>query len=160
MEKVAQDLEDTMKKLTLWLLIGILALSGCEGGTKTKIQSRCSGEYGPAVCLVTLVSIEGGVYRHDIKNRSFRQGTSAIEVTARISVEKGTLQVWLEDPERNKTLVGVEPGQTAELKGIASVTGTSEQRRFSVYFEPLGETKRAENVQVEIHYNTQQPIGK
>ena len=149
-----------MKKLTLWLLIGILALSGCEGGTKTNIQSRCSGANGPNVCLVTLVSIEGGVYRHDIKNSSFWQGTSAIEVTARITAEKGTLQVWLEDPERNKTLVGVEPGQTAELKGIAWVTGAGEQRRFSVYFEPLGETKRAENVQVEINYNTQQPVSQ
>lgn len=149
-----------MKQLALWLLIGILALSGCEGGTKTNIQSRCSGSHGPNVCMVTLVSIEGGVYRHDIKNSSFWQGTTAIEVTVRITVEKGTLQVWLEDPQRNKTLVGVEPGQTAELKGIAWVTGTGEQRWFSVYFEPLGETKRAENAQVEIRYNTQQTIGK
>lgn len=159
MEKVAQDLKYTMKQLTLWLLIGILALSGCEGGTQTNIQSRCSGAHGPNVCTVTLVSIEGGVYHHDIKNSSFWQGATAIEVTVRITVEKGTLQVWLEDPQRNKTLVGVEPGQTAELKGIAWVTGTGE-RSFSVYFEPLGETKRPENVQAEIRYNTQHTISK
>jgi hypothetical protein len=95
---------------------------------------------GPNVCMVTLVSTEGSVYRHDIKNSSFWQGTTNIEVTARITVEKGTVQVWLEDSQGNKTLVGVEPGQTAELKGIAWVTGT-DKRSFSVYFEPLGETK-------------------
>jgi len=147
-----------MKQLTLWLLIGILALSGCEGGTQTNVQSRCSGADGPNVCMVTLVSIEGGVYRHDIKNSSFWQGTTAIEVTVRITVEKGTIRVWLEDSQGNKTLAGVEPGQTAELKGVAYVTGT-DKRSFSVYFEPLGETKRAENVQAEIRYNTQRTIN-
>jgi len=147
-----------MKQLTLWLLIGILALSGCEGGTPMDVRSRCSGGDGPNVCTVTLDRIEGGVYRHDIKNSSFWQGTSAIEVTVRITVEKGTVQVWLEDSQGNKTLVGVEPGQTAELKGAARVTGT-DKRSFSVYFEPLGEAKRAENVQAEIRYNTQRTIN-
>ena len=145
----------TMKTLILLLWVGILALSGCEGGTKTTLRSRCNSTDGPNVCTVTLVSIEGGVYRYDVKNSSFWPGTNAVEVTVRISVEKGTLQVWLEDPQRNKTIVGVEPGQTAEIKGTAWVTGISE-RSFSVYFEPLGEgeAKRAENVQAEIRYNT------
>ena len=108
--------------------------------------------------MVTVVSTEGGVYRHDIKNNSFWQGTTNIEVTVQITVEKGTVQVWLEDSRGNKTIVGVEPGQTAELKGVAYVTGT-DKRSFSVYFEPLGETKRAENVQAEIRYNTQRTIN-
>ena len=147
-----------MKQLTLWLLIGILTLSGCKGGAQTIAQSRCSGASGPNVCMVTLVSTEGGVYRHDIQNSSFWQGTTNIEVTVRITVEKGTVQDWLEDSHGNKTLVGVEPGQTTELKGAAYVTGTG-TRSFSVYFEPLDETKRAENVQAEIRYNTQRTIN-
>jgi len=110
--------------------------------------------------MVTLVSTEGGVYRHDIKNSSFWQGTTNIEVTVRITVEKGTLQVWLEDRQRNKTLVGVEPGQTAELKGVASVTYNGGARSFSVYFEPLDETKRAENVQAEIRYDTKRTVSQ
>jgi hypothetical protein len=149
-----------MKQLTLWLLIGILALSGCEGGTGTSVQSRCSGSDGPNECTVTLDHIEGGVYRHDIKNSSFWQGTGAIEVTVRVTVEKGTLQVWLEDRRGNKTLVGVEPGQTAELKGVASVTHSGSARSFSVYFEPLDETKRAENVQAEIRYDTKRTVSQ
>ena len=148
-----------MKQLTLALLIGILALSGCEGGTGTSVQSRCSGASGPNECMVTL-STEGGVYRHDIKNSSFWQGTDAIEVTVRITVEKGTLQVWLEDPQRNKTLVGVEPGQTAELKGVASVTYNGGARSFRVYFEPLDETKRVENVRAEIRYDTKRTVSQ
>jgi len=149
-----------MKQLTLWLLIGILALSGCGGGTPMDVRSRCSGGDGPNVCTVTLDRIEGGVYRHDIKNNSFWQGTSAIEVTVRITVEKGTLQVWLEDRRGNKTIVGVEPGQTAELKGVASVTHIGGTRSFSVYFEPLDETKRAENVQAEIRYDTKRTVSQ
>ena len=147
-----------MKQMTLWLLTGILALAGCGGGVQTDMRSRCSGASGPNVCMVTLVSTEGGVYRHDIKNSSFWQGTTNIEVTAQITVEKGTLQVWLEDSRGNKTLVGVEPGQTTELKGAAYVSGT-DPRSFSVYFEPLGETKRAENVQAEIRYDTHRTIN-
>ena len=112
------------------------------------------------MCTVTLVSIEGGVYRYDVKNDSFWPGTNAVEVTMQITVEKGTVQVWLEDPQRNKTIVGVEPGQTTELKGTAWVTG-SRERSFSIYFEPLGEgeAKQAENVQAEIRYNTQRTIN-
>ena len=144
-----------MKQLTLLLLVGILALVGCEGGTETTISSRCNSSGRSNVCTVTLVSIKGGVYRYDVKNDSFWPGTNAVEVTMRITVERGTVQVWLEDPQRNKTIVGVEPGQTAELKGTAWVTGSSE-RSFSVYFEPLGEgeAKQAENVQAEIRYIT------
>jgi len=110
--------------------------------------------------MVTLVSTEGGVYRHDIKNSSFWQGTTNIEVTVRITVEKGTLQVWLVDYRGNKTIVGVEPGQTAELKGVASVTHSGDTRSFSVYFEPLGETKWAENVQAEIRYDTKRTVNQ
>ncbi len=147
-----------MKQLTLWLLMGILTLSGCVGGVQTIAQSRGGGVSGPNVCWVTLVSTEGGVYRHDVKNRSFWQGTTNIEVTVRITVEKGTVQVWLEDSRGNKTLVGVEPGQAAELKGAAYVSGT-DPRSFSIYFEPLGEAKRAENVQAEIRYDTHRTIN-
>jgi len=97
------------------------------------------------------------MYSHKIKNNSFWQGTSEIEITARITVEKGTVQVWLEDLHKNKTLVRVEPGQTVELKGLAWVMTSMDERSFHVHFEPLGETKRAENVQVELRYNTLRP---
>lgn len=149
-----------MKQLTLWLLIGILALSGCEGGATMDVRSRCSGSDGPNECTVTLDHIEGGVYRHDIKNSSFWQGTDAIEVTVKVTVEKGSLQVWLEDRRGNKTIVGVEPGQTAELKGVASVTHIGGTRSFSVYFEPLGEAERVENVQAEIRYDTKRTVSQ
>ena len=143
-----------MRQLTLLLLVGMLALAGCKGENQTVVRSSCSRTGRSNVCTVTLVSVAGGVYRHVIKNDSFWPGTDNAEVTVRISVEKGSLQVWLEDRQGNKTIVGVEPGQTAELKGLAWLGGG--ERAFSVYFEPLGEgeAKRAENVQAEIRYNT------
>jgi hypothetical protein len=111
------------------------------------------------VCTVTLVTVAGGVYRHVVKNDLFWPGSDNAEVTVRVSVEKGSLQVWLEDWQRNKTLIGVEPGQTAELKGVASVTYNGGARSFSVYFEPLDETKRVENVRAEIRYDTHHTVN-
>jgi hypothetical protein len=143
-----------MIRVMLGVLIAMLVLAGCEGGTRTKVTSRCSRSGGSNVCTVTLVSLEGGPYRHVIRNDRFYGGTSNVDVTAEITVEQGTVRVWVEDREGNQSVVEVEPGQPAELNGVASLTVLSDERSFSVYFEPLDETQRAENVQAEIHYGS------
>jgi hypothetical protein len=33
------------------------------------------------------------------------------------------------------------------------MTSIGDERSFSIYFEPQGDAKRAENVQAEIHYD-------
>jgi len=148
-----------MKQITLWLLIGVLALSACGGGgAQTDMRSECSRASGPNECMVTLVSLEGGIYRYDVENSAFWQGTTNIEVTVQITVEQGTVQVWLKDSRGTKASISVKPEQTAELTGVAQVMTGVDKRSFSVYFEALGDTQRAKNVRAEIHYNTQHTI--
>ncbi|MCL4298449.1 MAG: hypothetical protein KJ077_22120 [Anaerolineae bacterium] len=142
-----------MKKVMLWLVVGLFILTGCEGGTTVEVNSHCNSSGRSGVCMVTLVSIDGGPYRFKIENDSFWSGAEAVQVTAQVSVEKGRLQVWLEDPEGNKIAENVKPGQSVELKGAADMISFSDERSFSVYFEPQGDAKRAENVQAEIHYD-------
>jgi hypothetical protein len=146
-----KELEDTMKRLMLVLLIGILVLTGCDDSTGTKAQSMCRGGDGPNECTLTLVYING-LYRYDIVKEDV--WLSDIEVTAQITVEEGTVRVWLEDREGNQTVVGVEPGRAVELTGLADVTTSFDEDRFSIYFEALGEVKRAENVHAEIRFDT------
>jgi hypothetical protein len=147
-----QDLEDTMKRVMLGLMIAVLVLAGCEGGTGTSAKSSCSRSGRDNTCTVTLVSIDGALYRHEIRNDRFYGGTSNVDVAAEITVEEGAVRVWVQDREGNQTSVDVEPGQTAELNGAASLRVFSDERSFSVYFEPLDETQHAANVKAEIRY--------
>ena len=144
-----------MKRLVLLLWVGLLALAGCDGATSVSKQDRCNSSGRAGTCTVQFGSIAGGAYRYEVENSQFRSGTNAVEVTAQVTVETGTLLVWLEDPQGDKHTVTVEPGQMAEIGGTAWVTGMSDERSFSVYFEPQGEgeAKRAENVQAEIRYS-------
>ncbi len=142
-----------MKKVILWHVVGLLMLTGCEGVGNAEVNSHCNSSGRSGVCTVTLVSIEGGPYRFKIENSSFWPGADAVQVTAEVSVERGRVQVWLEDPEGNRIAQSVKPGQPVELKGAADMTSIGDERSFSIYFEPQGDTKRAENVQAEIHYD-------
>jgi hypothetical protein len=99
-----------MRKVILWLVVGLLALTGCEGATRVEVNSYCNSSGRSGVCRVTLVSIDGGPYRFKIENSSFWPGAEAVQVTAQISVEKGRVQAWLEDPEGNKIAENIKPG--------------------------------------------------
>ena len=148
---------DTMRNLFPLLLIAMAALAGCDGGTgtQTEVQSNCSSEGGRGTCSVTLASIKGGTYRYEFSNDEFWPNGRGVDVTARVSVAKGAVKVWLEDPDQKKATLEVEPGETRELNGTAWLDTLGDNRSCYVYFEPLGvgDAKRAENVQAEIRYN-------
>jgi hypothetical protein len=143
-----------MKRVIVGLLIAVVVLAGCEGGTATNVKSSCSRAGRSNVCNVTLVSLDGGLYRHTIRNDRFYGGTSNVDITAEITVEEGSVRVWVEDREKHQSVVEVEPGQPAELHGAASLTVFSDERAFSIYFEPLDESQHAGNVKAEIHYGS------
>jgi hypothetical protein len=146
-----------MRNVIPLLLLGLAALAGCNGGagTETEIRSNCSSEGRRGICNVTLVSIKGGTYRYELSDDDFWSNGRSVDLTARISVSKGAVKVWLEDPDRKKTTVEVEPGENGEIKGTAWLDTLNDKPTCYLYFEPLGEgeAKRAENVQAEVRYN-------
>jgi len=146
-----------MQSRTLPLVGALLLLSGCgdgKGGTQADVRSECSGIPNGEACRVTLVSLEGGAYRHPFRDEDWHSMVNAVQVTARITTGTGKLRVWWEDPQGQRVSAAVEAGRPTELQGTAQVAGASDDRSFSVYFQPEGETKRVENVQAEIRYTT------
>jgi hypothetical protein len=102
--------------------IGADRVRGSDNGGGTLLLQQ----FGPVgVCSVTLASLDGGPYRFKIENDSFWPGAEAVQVTAQVSVEKGRIQVWLEDPAGNKIAQNVKPGESVELKGAADMTSFS-----------------------------------
>ena len=143
-------------KVRSLLLIGVLALAACSGGTQTDARSNCSSSGRSGTCTLTLVSIEGYSYRHEFQNSEFWPGAPGVQVKMQVTVEKGRVRVWLEDGQHNQVSALVEPGKTTELAGTAWLdTIGGDKRSFYVYFEPLitDDVKRAENVQALIQYD-------
>ena len=143
-----------MKKLFVLFVLMTLALSGCEGGaTASGMRTQCSHSNLSGNCTVTIGTLTGGAYSHRVENSNLRRAGGPVQVTVNITVETGTVNVWVEEGN-NRSAVTVAPGQTAEMTGTAAVSGTGDERYFHIYFEPQGEgdAKRAENIQAEITY--------
>jgi len=147
-----------MKRLMLILFLATtLFLSACnvKNATRSEISSECNSSKRKGSCTVTLAYLENGPYRYPIHNDWWWPGAGSVDVTARVTVEKGSAVVWLVTPDNEKVSATVAPGQTAELSTPAWVTGASDKREFSIYFEPLGEgeAKRVENLTAVVDYD-------
>lgn len=149
--------EIAMKKLVSLLLAAALLLTACnmENATRSETNASCNSSMRKGTCTITLVYLENGPYRFDVHNDWWWPGASSVEVNLRATVETGSAVVWMLTPENEKVSVTVTPGETGELQLPAWVTGPSEEREFSVYFEPLGEgeAKRVENLTAVVDYD-------
>lgn len=146
-----------MKKLILWLIATALLLTACnmENATRSETNAQCNSSKRKGTCTITLVYLENGPYRFDVHNDWWWPGASSVEVKLSATVETGSAVVWMLTPENEKTSVIIAPGETGELLMPAWVTGPSDERAFSVYFEPLGEgeAKRVENLTAVVDYD-------
>jgi hypothetical protein len=143
-----------MKKLFVLVVLMALALSACEGGaTATGVQSQCSHSNLSGSCTLTIGTLTGGAWTYRVENSNLRRAGGPVEVTVNVTVGTGTVNVWVEEGN-NRSAVTVAAGGTAEMTGMAAVSGTGDERYFRIYFEPQGEgdAKRAENIQAEIQY--------
>jgi hypothetical protein len=143
-----------MKKLFLLVLLIALALAGCKGGaTATGLRDQCRHSNLSGSCTLTIGALTGGAWSYQVENSNLRRASGPVEVTADITVETGTVSVWVEEGN-NRTAVQVGPGQSATVTGTAAVSGAGDERYFRIYFEPQGEgdAKRAEGIQAEIQY--------
>lgn len=143
-----------MKKasLTLIFLLSLFLLAGCEStGSASGKSASCRSSGASGSCTVTIRSMEGTI-SHAIENNSFRSNHDQAEVSAVVSVETGSIEVYLADGDGNETRVAVQEGQTAEIKGMADISGTN-PRRFRIYFDALDGS--AENIRAEVNYQGQ-----
>jgi hypothetical protein len=140
-----------MKKLGIPFLIWGLLILGCSGATN--VNSSCSSSGNSGRCTLKFGKVEGNPYEYKME-ASLPPNAKSAEVTAQISSGKNALNVWFEDPDRNKIKVKVEPGQRTTLEGLARLQTDMAKQSISFYFEPLGEgdKKTAEDVEVEVRY--------
>lgn len=136
------------------LLVGVFIAAGCQGmASTTGTQAQCGSTNRDGSCTITINSLSGGAYSYEVKNTNFRRANAPVPVTVSVTVESGTVSVWLEDGN-NRNAVQVGPGQTANTSGTAQIRGTGDERYFQVFFEAQGEgdAKRAEGIRAEISY--------
>jgi hypothetical protein len=138
--------------LALWM---IFLLSACEGGSATDVRSSCTRSGRAGECTITVISLEGYYYRHEISNTNFWPGADNVEVSVSLTVEKGEVLFWMEDRQGNKQSVTVRPGEIAEIQGKAWLDTLNDKRSFYLYFELPGEGEdhRAENIQAQVRYD-------
>ncbi len=146
-----------MRKILLLLFAAALLLTSCnwENATRSETSARCNSSKRKGTCTVEFAYLENGPYRFPVHNDWWWPGASSVDVSVRVTVETGSAVVWLVTPDDETISATVEPGETAELRSPAWVTGSNDEREFSVYFEPLGEgeAKRVENLTAVIDYD-------
>lgn len=133
----------------------ILLLSACEGESAADVRSECSSSGRAGECTITITTLEGNYYRHEIGNSNFWPGAENVEVSVSLTVEKGEVLFWMENQQGNRYSVTVEPGQPAEIQGKAWLDTLNDKRSFYLYFElpGEGEAKRAENIRAQVRYD-------
>ena len=131
-----------------WCLLGLLlvlvVVTACEGGSVTGSRERCSHKVDSGECAGSFKKLSG-TYTLDVENDRIFNNTP-VQVRVQVSVESGPLKVWVKSPDDETTSVEVSPGQMATLTGVA--VGQADQ--FGVKFQATeGE---AEGISYEISY--------
>lgn len=140
-----------MKRIAFLFLLLTLLLAACETtGSSRGVQKNCRSSGASGSCTITILSMQGTVSQK-IENSSFRSGHDAAQVTATVTGGTGAVRVYVNTPGDQRSAVEVKPGETAELTGLADISGT-DPRGFTIYFEVLEEGATVENIQAEIQY--------
>jgi hypothetical protein len=144
-----------IKFVWLFLLAGILALTGCKSVGQADYRMDCKTSNRSGTCTLVISELSGVFNRQEISNQNFWPGADNVEVTVSAQVAHGTVKFWLEDRDKQVTSAIVEPGQLIQIQGKARLNVIGDKRSFYVYFEALGEGefKRAENLRAEIRYD-------
>jgi hypothetical protein len=134
-----------MKKQTWWVLVLLLvAVTACEGGSVSGSRERCSHKVDSGQCTGSFKKLSG-TYTLSVENdRIFND--IPVQVQVQVSVESGPLKVWVKSPGDEITSVAVLPGQSATLTGVA----VGDAEKFGVKFQAIEE--QAEAVSYEITY--------
>jgi hypothetical protein len=120
----------TMTRLTLIMLLLLLSV-GCGGtsGSATGGSISCSGTSGGASCTGRYSKISGTVSQ-DIETSG---NADSVDVEATLSVESGSVRLYVRGEDDVESSAQATPGQPASLAGVAEVSFDE----FSVYFQAL-----------------------
>lgn len=144
-----------MKRIVSLLALLLLVLvSACDSvGSMSGVQSSCRSSGKSGTCTLSVNRLTGGPVSHTVENSAFRSGDEEAQVTVRVSTQSGALRVGLTGDNGEEQTVEIQPGQSTELSGPARITGTGDERRFSVYFTAIDE--EVSGVQAEIVYQVE-----
>jgi hypothetical protein len=120
--------------LVLAMVLVLVLSAACEGGTSGSVSGsseRCSQKMGAGTCSGKWKRLRG-TYTKNVESDYISSG-EAIAVEVQVSVEEGTVRVYIEDPDGGVTSVDVAPGSTGTLVGFAK----GDFDEFDVKFEAV-----------------------
>jgi hypothetical protein len=133
--------------VVLTLATILIVVTACEGGTSGSVmgsRQRCSSKVDSGQCTGGFKKLSG-TYVVEVENDRIFLDTP-VRVEVQVSVESGSLKVWVESPGDEITSVDVAPGAPATLVGVAEGRGEG----FDVYLKAVQD--QAEGVSYEIIY--------
>lgn len=137
----------------LALSLGVLALAGCKDDPKA-IECGCkSGVFATGEsCHCVLQVAETKPLRRRMFS-SFIKQAHDVALDGTVTVQKGTVKVWIEDKTNARHEVTVKAGEPVKLVGRpgAETSAGSDDVTFSFYVQAVG--GQAEGVTVDFEYH-------
>lgn len=128
--------------LIAWLVLAIILLAGCSGGTSGSIvgaRESCRINGGVGFCEGRFKRLNG-TYAMDVEDE-FIFGGDTIDVTVAASLGSGIIRISVEAPSGEITSLDITPDSPGTLVGVAE----GEFDGFEITFEALdGEATEVE----------------
>ena len=134
-----------LRKTWRWLVLGalLISLAACTSGSVSGSGISCSKQRSGGSCSGSFNSLSG-TYSQDIEPS--RPRDRFVNADVDVSVDSGSVRVYVTDADGYEKSVTVTPDQPASLSGQARIT----TRKFRVYFEAVEGT--ASGVNYTINY--------
>jgi len=138
----------------LALSLGVLALFGCKDDPRAFECTCSSGFFATGeTCHCVLQIAETKPLRRRMLSSYIKQA-SDVALDGTVTVQKGTVKVWLEDKENERHEVTVQAGTPVRLVGrpvAAHSAGSDDTPSFSFYVQAVG--GQAEGVTFDFEYH-------
>jgi hypothetical protein len=128
----------------------LLMMSACEGGTSGSVRNSsltCRNLSGHGDCDGRIGRLSG-TYSIDIEDDGISP-SDQVWVELSVSVDAGSMRVFMEKPDGEETSVEIDPGGPANITGVTQ----GEFDGFEIGFQSLGEY--AEGITYTLSYSTQ-----
>jgi hypothetical protein len=127
-----------VRKLLFIIIILILAVSACSGGTAGSVtgsRQSCQGGSGEVTCDGKINKLSG-TYTLDLETSYFREG-DAVLVEAYFTVESGQMRVSIEAPDGTLEETQAVPGEIAILFGLATAESSFDENAVPITLQAV-----------------------